>query len=254
MPERVLRSVPGPRVLRAASLALAVAFLVAADDGSLSWAATTGAGQDLQVIDGDTLQSGSDIVQLYGIDAPELGQLCWREDQPWPCGVEAAFALQKLVQLSGSAVICEAWTDGTQEAGPTGENIRVCVLGPDQDLAMAMLRNGSSVALPGSFPYYGLVERQAKETGLGIWGSEFTAPSEWRAGERTRGAGKPQEDCNVKGVVDDAGERIYLVPTDSDYDDLSVDLAAGGQLFCSDEEAREAGWRRPGETEAGTVR
>ena len=53
-------------------------------------------------------------------------------------------------------------------------------------------------------------------------------------------------------MLGDDGVRIYLVPTDPDYGDASVDLAKGEQLFCSDEEARHEGWRRPGETgEAG---
>jgi endonuclease YncB( thermonuclease family) len=215
-----------------------------------SLAATeTVAGQNLTVIDGDTLQSGGDILQLYGIDAPELGQLCLRQGKPWQCGVEAAFTLQKLITLSGSAVTCEAWNDGTTPTGPTGEEIRVCMLGKDQELSLSMLRNGYVVALPGSFPYYGQIERQAKQTGLGIWGSEFTPPWEWREGQRiARDVGQLGEDCNVKGVVTEDGARLYLVPTDRDFAKVTVDQSRGGQLFCSDEEARQAGWRRPGET------
>jgi endonuclease YncB( thermonuclease family) len=211
-------------------------------------AAGTVAGQNLTVIDGDTLQSGGDVLQLYGIDAPELGQLCLRQGKPWQCGVEAAFALQKLIALSGSAVMCEEWHDGTVAAGPTGEGIRVCQLGKDQELGLSMLRNGYGVALPGSFPYYGQIERQSRQTGLGIWASEFTPPWDWREGQRiAREVGQLGEDCNVKGVIDDDGARIYLVPTDRAFAKTTVDQGKGEQLFCSDEEARLAGWRRPGE-------
>ena len=254
MPKSPLRPLPLPRS-RATAVPLLVACALLAlligmhRAGHPLAAVTTGAGQDLQVIDGDTLQSGGDIVQLYGIDAPELGQLCWRKGEPWQCGVEAAFALQKLVQLSGMAVICESWHDSTQAAGPNGEVIRVCQLGHDEDLGMALLRNGHGMALPGSFPHYGQLERRAKETGLGIWGSEAVPPWEWRDGARVNaGSDKPAEECNVKGMLDGDGERIYLVPTDPHYGDASVDVAKGEQLFCSDEEARHAGWRRPGET------
>jgi endonuclease YncB( thermonuclease family) len=213
------------------------------------------AAQNLTVIDGDTLQSGGDIVQLYGIDAPELGQLCRRKGKPWQCGVEAAFALHKLITLSGTAVICEAWNDGTVTAGPTGEGIRVCQLGKDQELALSMLRSGYGMALPGSFPYYGQIERQARQAGLGIWSSEFTPPWEWREGRRIgREAGQPGEACNVKGIRDGDGRQIYLVPTDRDFAKATVEPSQGGQLFCSDEEARLAGWRRPGEIEHAAVR
>ena len=258
MPESSLRFLSMPRPLTTAVALLAGCALLALligvyHTGHSLAAVTTSAGQDLQVIDGDTLQSGGDIVQLYGIDAPELGQLCWRKGEPWPCGVDAAFALQKLVQLSGIAVICESWHDATRTAGPNGEVIRVCQLGHDEDLGMALLRNGHSMALPGSFPYYGQLERQAKQTGLGIWGSASVPPWEWREGARANaGAGKPAEACNVKGILDDDGGRIYVVPTDPHYADVSVDMTKGEQLFCSDEEARHEGWRRPGETaEAG---
>lgn len=206
------------------------------------------AGQNLTVIDGDTLQSGGAILQLYGVDAPELGQLCLREDKPWQCGVEAAFALQKLISLSGSAVICEAWHDGTAAAGPNGEEIRVCMLGKDQELGLSMLRNGYVAALPGSFPYYGQIERQARQTGLGVWSSEFTPPWDWREGQRiAREGGELRQECNVKGILAEDGTRIYLVPTDRGFAKATVDRAAGEQLFCSDEEARAAGWTRPGE-------
>jgi endonuclease YncB( thermonuclease family) len=222
----------------------------------VAWAnATGGPGRDLQVIDGDTLQSGGEIIQLYGIDAPELGQLCLREGEPWPCGVEAAFALQKLLALSGEAVICEPWNESRQTDGRNGELIRVCQLGDDQDLGLAMLRDGYAVALPDSFPDYGEVERKAKEAGLGIWGSQFTLPSEWRDGQRTAGkADDPTEACNVKGTLNTGGERIYIVPTDKGYEGVTLVPASGERLFCSDEEARRAGWRRAGENPAQAAR
>ncbi len=218
-------------------------------------AGNTGGGQDLRVIDGDTLQSGTDIIQLYGIDAPELGQLCVRGGEPWQCGLEAAFALQKLVSLSGSPVVCKAWGEPRQTEGQNGEVIRVCLVGRDQDLAQSMLRNGYGMALPGSFPYYGQLASQAKAAGLGIWGSDFTPPWEWRAGGRQQiEAGQPREKCNVVTQVSSTGARIYLVPTDADYRDAAAHAADDQARFCSDEAAREAGWRRAGETGGSTVR
>ncbi len=216
---------------------------------------SAGAGQDLQVIDGDTLQSGADIIQLYGIDAPELGQVCLRDGKPWACGVEAAFALQKLVSLSGSPVVCKAWREPRKVRGPNRELIRVCLVGPDQDLAQAMLRNGYGMALPGSFPFYSQLESQAKKAGLGIWGSDFTPPWEWRGGSRQKfEAGQPRENCNVITRVSSAGERIYLVPADADYQNAAAHEAHGQPRFCSDEAARQAGWQRAGETDGSTVR
>jgi endonuclease YncB( thermonuclease family) len=238
-----------------AVLLVGLVLLAAVIGAQRPWPSLAATQQNLAVIDGDTLQSGGDIVQLYGIDAPELGQVCHREGKPWQCGVEAAFALHKLVALSGTAVICEDWHDATAAAGPTGEGIRVCQLGKDQELGLSMLRNGYAMALPGSFPFYGQIERQAKAAGLGIWGSEFLPPWEWREGRRiAREVGQLGEDCNVKGILDGDGRKLYLVPTDRGFAGATVDQSEGEQLFCSDEEARRAGWRRPGEIEGAAVR
>lgn len=242
------------RLLAAVAAVAALAGLIGVGLAVEALAAErTGGGQDLHVIDGDTLQSGGEIIQIYGIDAPELGQICLRDHKPWACGVDAAFALQKLLSLSGSPVVCRAWRELRQTRGPNGELIRVCLVGRDQDLAQAMLRNGYVMAIPGSFPYYGQLERQAQAAGLGIWGSQFTPPWAWRQGERLQAGGTDQEDCNVKGRLGKGGERIYVVPTDADYEHASAG-AVDRERFCSDEAAREAGWRRAGEAATSTVR
>ncbi len=244
-----------PSAARAGLLALVATVGLISAGPLASGADQTSGGQNLQVIDGDTLQSGAEVIQLYGIDAPELGQICRRNGKPWTCGVDAAFALQKLVSLSGSPVVCKDWRELPQSRGAHGELIRVCMVGPDQDLAQAMLRNGYGMALPGSFPYYGQIERQARQAGLGIWGSEFQPPWEWRDSKRPRlgGAEPPGDACNVKGRVSAEGDRTYVVPTDADYDHAPAG-AADRERFCSDEAAREAGWRRANEGAGKPVR
>jgi endonuclease YncB( thermonuclease family) len=246
---------PAPCVRTAWLLALAAAVGLVGLGLYASAADRTSAGQELQVIDGDTLQSGAEVIQLYGIDAPELGQICRRDGKPWTCGLDAALALQKLVSLSGSPVVCKEWRELPQTKGPDGELIRVCLVGADQDLAQAMLRNGYVMALPGSFPYYGQLERQARQAGLGIWSSDFQPPWEWRQAKHMQlgATERPGIDCNVKARVSAAGDRIYVVPTDADYEHPAAG-AADRQRFCSDEAARAAGWRRPGESAGSAVR
>jgi endonuclease YncB( thermonuclease family) len=199
---------------------------------------------EVTVIDGDTLQVGDTIVQLYGIDAPELGQLCYVEDTPRHCGIEAAFALRKLIALAQPSFHCTAWDDGHDSPAPSGVTVEVCEVG-NEDLAQVMLHGGYSIALPGSFPDYVEAQQQAQEGGLGVWPTAFVLPWKWRAGDRLP---TDQVDCNIRGIAD-AGP-FYFVPTDSEYNDLVVDSGRGDALFCSDEEARQAGWRRPGEGSA----
>jgi hypothetical protein len=51
--------------------------------------------------------------------------------------------------------------------------------------------------------------------------------------------------CNIKGNVSIAtGERIYHVPGQRYYEETRVSQQHGERWFCSEREAREAGWRR----------
>jgi len=50
--------------------------------------------------------------------------------------------------------------------------------------------------------------------------------------------------CNIKGNVSTQGERIYHVPGQRYYDQTRISAAHGERWFCSEAEARAAGWRR----------
>lgn len=231
---------------------LLLALVCAAPVGHLAALAAQGdqplAGRGVRVIDGDTLQIDDQTVQLYGIDAPELGQRCQRGDDLWACGLEAALFLQKTVSFEGPTMQCSPW--GEEPAAGTGGElvIGVCQIGPRQ-VGLTMVRNGYAVALPESFPDYQEAEAQAREARLGVWQSDFVPPWEWREG---KGAEANSSDwvrsCNIKGALGPAEEPIYYVPTDQEYESVTIDPARGEQMFCSDEEARAAGWTRPSES------
>jgi hypothetical protein len=52
-------------------------------------------------------------------------------------------------------------------------------------------------------------------------------------------------DCMIKGNISRSnGERIYHIPGDRYYDVTVVNLTDGERWFCSEAEARAAGWRR----------
>lgn len=50
--------------------------------------------------------------------------------------------------------------------------------------------------------------------------------------------------CNIKGNVSTQGERIYHVPGQKYYNDTRISESHGERWFCTEEEARAAGWRR----------
>jgi hypothetical protein len=52
------------------------------------------------------------------------------------------------------------------------------------------------------------------------------------------------QDCSIKGNISRSGERIYHVPGGRFYDRTKINEGAGEKLFCSEQEAVAAGWRR----------
>lgn len=50
--------------------------------------------------------------------------------------------------------------------------------------------------------------------------------------------------CRVKGNISISGQRIYHVPGQEYYGETRIDARHGERWFCSELEAREAGWRR----------
>ncbi|TIU00979.1 MAG: hypothetical protein E5W55_01625 [Mesorhizobium sp.] len=51
--------------------------------------------------------------------------------------------------------------------------------------------------------------------------------------------------CNIKGNISyNTGERIYHVPGQEYYSATRINLLKGERWFCSEADARAAGWRR----------
>ena len=51
--------------------------------------------------------------------------------------------------------------------------------------------------------------------------------------------------CNIKGNVSiNSQERIYHVPGQKYYDETQISATHGERWFCSEQEARAAGWRK----------
>jgi len=188
------------------------------------------------VIDGDTLEIHGERIRLHGIDAPEGKQLCVKPtDERWRCGQRAALTLADLIDRR--PVRCEG-----NERDRYGRLIAVCYLG-GLDLNRWMVENGWAVAFRKYSLNYVDAEEEAKAAHRGIWSSGFVMPWDWRRGQRlaeTAGGGG----CTIKGNISAKGERIYHVPGQENYDQTVVSPSKGERWFCSEEEARVAGWRR----------
>ena len=89
-------------------------------------------------------------------------------------------------------------------------------------------------------------ENVAKNAQTGVWRGEFVPPWEWRRGNRLGPPESPNvvAECLIKGNIASDGERIYHPPGGAYYSRTKIDPSKGERWFCSEDEARAAGWRR----------
>lgn len=156
-----------------AALTLFFLSVLPADAGAFAPASLEG---PAQVLDGDTLDISGQRVRLYGIDAPESAQTCTRDGQDYPCGKEATAYLQGLI--GQQSVSCTPWDQDRY-----GRTVAVCTTPDGTDLNEAMVRAGQALAYRRYSSAYVFDEAQAKADGLGLWGSSFTPPWQWRQTE-----------------------------------------------------------------------
>ena len=186
------------------------------------------------VIDGDTLVVDGELVQLAGIDAPELGQRCFNDGKSWRCGLEAALALRKLIAFG--KVVCEA-----VESEPKTAKANCSV--DDKDIAVALLQQGYAIALPEAPSPLQAAQNSAKDAKFGIWRGDFVAPASWRDGVRLPGEAEDTQYCVIKGTINEKDQRVFYVPSDEGYDAIKIDPSRGERMFCSDDQAILRGWR-----------
>lgn len=192
-------------------------------------------GRVIGIADGDTftllLEDNSQVkIRLAEIDAPERGQ---------PYGNRSRQAVSELV--SGKFVRVEVQT--TDRYGRTVGRPYV----GDLDVCEEMVRIGAAWVYRQYVRDQSLfaVEHEAREAGRGLWGiseSRNLPPWEWR---RSGGQDSAPEGCNIKGNVNSRGDRIYHLPGTSSYGATRINTEKGERWFCSEEEARAAGWRAP---------
>ena len=198
-----------------------------------------------RVIDGDTFAVAGQRVRLHGIDAPETRQTCSRDGRKWACGRAATKAMRRLV--GRDPVRCEV-----RNRDRYGRAVATCFAG-GRDLQRQLVRQGLALAYRRYSTRYVPDEDAARAEGLGLWSGAFVEPWRWRreAKARRRAASpRPQRQaipgtgsCAIKGNISRNG-RIYHVPGAEHYDRTRIDTSKGERWFCSEAEARAAGWRR----------
>ena len=230
-------------------------------------------GRVTRVLDGDTIEvalsSGPVQVRFGSVDAPE-------KKQPW--GREAREALTR--KLGGREVELDVVSQDQYDrlvavVGLDDENVNAWLV--QQGYAWAYREYTKD-------KNYCAWEAEARAAQRGLWAlpvAQRHAPWEFRSAQRGRGGGftdyshetverciaaihkKPvpvaeaattapstllavpaSGKCRIKGNISGSG-KIYHVPGSDSYERTKIDESKGERWFCTEAEARAAGWRAP---------
>ena len=209
-----------------------------------------------RVADGDTIKIDTQRIRLEGIDAPETDQVCLdAKGQPWTCGIAARDSLSS--HIAGRTVSCTARGEDRY-----GRMLATCSVGGD-NLNALMVREGLALDYAKYSREYIREEDFAREQQKGMWVGAFIAPWDWRHRGRNTvilgalsvpvtaqakllapasSTSAPSPECTIKGNVNRKGERIYHLPGQIAYARIKMQDPKK-RWFCSEDEARAAGWR-----------
>lgn len=189
-----------------------------------------------RVIDGDTLHIQDVRIRLHGIDAPEMGQICKNTREQLDCGAKVTQALYDW--LGQRAVQCQGVTTDRY-----GRVVAKCFVN-GQDIGESLVRAGLAFAYAKYSTDYLAAEQEAMQEKRGLHALQIDRPEAYR-----RGAGtvvdvqNVQNNCRIKGNISRNG-KIYHMPGQSYYSRTKINESKGERWFCSEAEAKAAGWRR----------
>ena len=134
--------------------------------------------KEIQVIDGDTIHIGKLKYRFFGIDAPEIKQICEKDNTKIQCGVIAKSVLKnKIADKIPECIVKDK--DRYQRL------VAECFIGKES-LSRFMVREGYAVAYSQYSKDFIEDEKYAKENKLGIWSMNFQTPSEYRKSLRNK--------------------------------------------------------------------
>lgn len=225
----------------------------------------------VRVIDGDTIEIAGQRVRLHAIDAPESNQTC--EDTSgsiWDCGAWVTREARALFE--GKLAKCTE-----RDVDRYGRIVATCRI-DGIDMGATLVTSGLAFAYRRYGLEYDLAEKGAAVAGRGLHATEIQSPAAFRAAARepqrtvhTRDAQshktirvpETQDNgwtierlfswlpaslnpgCKIKGNVSRAsGARIYHVPGQAYYAETRIATEYGERWFCSEADARAAGWRK----------
>ena len=137
-----------------------------------------------RIIDGDSLEINNNKIRLFGIDAPEIKQICKKPylvisflvslsfQKKYECGLLATNQLKKLIDNKTVKCISE-------NKDRYNRYLSTCYL-KKISINSWLVKNGYAIAYRRYSKKYVLEEQHAEKNKLGIWQGTFQNPEEWR--------------------------------------------------------------------------
>lgn len=203
-----------------------------------------------RIVDGDTIEIDKDgetvRIRLIGVDTPEIVD----PDKPVECyGKEASehakeVLLDKFVKIE---------TDSSQDRYDAYDRLLAYIFTDSENFNKELIEKGFAHEYTYNKPYkyqkeFKQAEETAKRNKAGLWAPSACPDktSQNTSGTTDQTAPNTQaKNCNIKGNISyNTGEKIYHVPGQKYYEGTVIDERSGERWFCSEAEARAAGWRR----------
>ncbi len=197
-----------------------------------------------RVIDGDTIEiSTGQKVRYIGIDTPETVH----PDKPVQCfGKEASLKNKELVE--GKVIYLEK---DVSETDKYGRLLRYVYLDDEKSNQTISVNNylvsqgyAHSSSYPPDIKYqkqFQESEADARDNNRGLWSScSKVISSQLNAADQSDNSAG----CYIKGNISSSGKKIYHLPGQKYYQKTIIDETRGEKWFCSEDEARQAGFRK----------
>ncbi len=210
-----------------------------------------------KILDGDTVEIAHQHIRIFGIDAPEMEQLCLdAATRRSTCGVDARNALSSF----GAG---RSWSCTRLDVDQYGRHVARCQI-EGQDVGRWMVAQGWALAFIRYSSAYVEDEKAARAARRGLWIGAFIAPWNWRSRSTStviHGAvsvpagaqkillnsvsetGAPGSACAIKGNFKPDGSCIYHQPGQRFYNAVHMNGSDRKRWFCTPADAEKAGCR-----------
>jgi micrococcal nuclease len=196
----------------------------------------------VRVIDGDTIDIEDDIrVRLLGIDSPERGECFYKESKSF---------LKDLI--GGKQVNIKKDITGVDKYGRFLRYVILPSNEPEEDDILVnekIIKEGYAftLAIAPDNEYRDLffsAQELAKKKKRGLWGScDYSDKQKTKESLREKNIEPINPECTIKGNISEKGYgKLYFLEGCPNYNRIKIDTRKGEQYFCTESEAKKAGF------------